>query len=200
MPEVPRLCFWALQASFSNGSDRLGAAHLGLQWNRRFPGGRAVNWGGYGADGQVLAGSLSPLASTSDDPNTRDFHWEPGRPYRLRIEQAEPGWWRGMVVSEGQAVEVRRLPGGGDRLVSLVVWSEIFSRCDDPPVEVTWSSPWIDPIPPGAPNAPLTYRVTYQPVDRGGCSNTDIVAEQGRVRQVTNRRRRIIEGSRIPVG
>ena len=46
-PPVPTLYFWALQASFLDGSGRsYGAAHTGLQWNPRHPGGQAVNWGG----------------------------------------------------------------------------------------------------------------------------------------------------------
>ena len=47
-PTVAALYFWALQASFLDAAGQsYGAAHTGLQWNSRHPGGRAVNWGGY---------------------------------------------------------------------------------------------------------------------------------------------------------
>ena len=84
-PTVPRLYFWALQASFADG----GAAHTGLQWQ---PTRRAVNWGGYGPDGRILSGSASALASSVEDPNTRDCPWEPGRGYDFRIFRAPSGW------------------------------------------------------------------------------------------------------------
>lgn len=120
-PPVDRLCFWALQVSFSDGRTRTGGAHLGLQWNPRYPGSRAVNWGGYASGGSILDGTVSPLPSAPNDRNTRDSPWEPGVPYRLRIEPAEPGWWAGIVTNaSGESVEVRRLAGGGDRLEAPV--------------------------------------------------------------------------------
>lgn len=89
-PATDRLVFWALQVSFVKPGG--GGAHLGLQWNRRHPGGTAVNWGGYAPDGSLLSGSASPLPSTPDDPNTRDLLWWPRRPYRLSIIPVEePG-------------------------------------------------------------------------------------------------------------
>ena len=44
-PQVPRLYFWALQASFASGSRFHGGAHIGLQWNTRHPGGTAARRG-----------------------------------------------------------------------------------------------------------------------------------------------------------
>jgi hypothetical protein len=118
-PPVDRLCFWALQASFSDGTRRTGGAHLGLQWNPRYPGWRAVNWGGYSAAGSILDGTVSPLPSAPNDRNTRNYPWEPGAAYRLRIEPAEPGWWAGVITDpDGNRTEVRqsgrgRRPAGG---------------------------------------------------------------------------------------
>ena len=83
-----RLYFWALQTSFISDSGTHGAAHIGLQWNPRHPGHKAVNWGGYGDTSDVrsiLDGTPSPLPSTPADPNTRDYPWQQGVPYRLRV-------------------------------------------------------------------------------------------------------------------
>ncbi len=63
-PAVDRLYFWALQAVFAEPDG--GAAHLGLQHNRRHPGAGAANFGGYspGSEGGLLDGIESPLPST----------------------------------------------------------------------------------------------------------------------------------------
>jgi hypothetical protein len=89
-PAVAKTYFWALQASFTddNGGDH-GAAHLGLQWDPPHPNSGAVNWGGYPPQNDnwkvTLTGSDSPLPSTTNDPNTRDYPWQVGVRYRLRI-------------------------------------------------------------------------------------------------------------------
>ena len=72
-PIVDRLVFWALQVSFVQPGG--GGAHLGLQHHPRFPASSAANWGGYAppGEGDLLEGSQSPLPSTPNDPNTRDF-------------------------------------------------------------------------------------------------------------------------------
>jgi hypothetical protein len=198
-PPVDRLCFWALQASFSDGSKRTGGAHLGLQWNPKFPGFRAVNWGGYAAGGGILPGSESPLPSTPDDRNTRDFSWQPGVGYRLRIEPAEPGWWAGIVEEpDGAAVEVRRLRCDGDRLEAPVVWSEIFTRCEEGPVSVRWSDPLATGD--GGGTTPNRYLVSYQDVARGGCTNTSVIPNDGFVVQRTATYRGVAQGSTIPTG
>jgi len=198
-PTVDRLCFWALQASFTDGRVRTGGAHLGLQWNPKYPDSRAVNWGGYHEGGSILDGTVSPLRSTTGDRNTRDLWWEPGRPYRLRIEPAEPGWWAGKLTDDrDNVVEVRRLHGGGSRLVAPMVWSEVFARCDDPQVSATWSDPVFELD--GVRRTPTHYQVNYQGVDRGGCTNTSSTVVDGGVRQVTNTTRLIPQGAVIPTG
>ena len=197
-PPVERLCFFALQASFSDGTRRTGGAHLGLQWNPRYPRWRAVNWGGYHSGGSILEGTVSPLPSAPNDRNTRDYSWEPGEPYRLRIEPAGSGWWSGVVTGpDGVPIEVRRLAGGGDRLEAPVVWSEIFARCDDPSVGVRWSDPsmlvgdtWVKPE---------RYRVNYQAYDKGGCSNTTVLGTPAGVMQITSTERLVEQGAVVPV-
>ena len=51
------------------------------------------------------------------------------------ISSAAEGGWAGTVGG----VRVRTLAAGGDRLDALMVWSEVFARCDAPPVAVRWS-------------------------------------------------------------
>lgn len=77
-PEAAELYFWALQAGFAGlGGDRLGAAHLGLQWYPAHPGSTAVSRGGHSDAGGVLAGTESALPSATGNPNTCDLAWEP---------------------------------------------------------------------------------------------------------------------------
>ncbi len=130
-PRVDDLYFWAMQASFLDGSGTThGAAHTGLQWNRRHPGFRAVNWGGYGQAADVtsiLEGSESELASTPGDRNTRDYPWRVGAPYRLAVARSERGWTGSITdVERASTVLIRELFAGGDRLGGFVVWSELF--------------------------------------------------------------------------
>lgn len=196
-PAVDRLYFWALQASFADGVSDQGAAHLGLQWNRGHPGGRAANWGGYGPDGQVLKGSPSALPSAPNDPNTRDYPWEPGRPYRLRISPApgRPGRWRGEVTDlvTGRAEVIRHLDAGGDRLTSPLVWSEVFARCDHPSVKVRWSG--LEAVgATGRRMAPRGLSVSYEPGRAGGCDNTTVAPDDAGILQVTNAKRLVAHG------
>lgn len=98
-PRVSALYFWALQVDFSDDRGVWGGAHTGLQWNRRYPGGTAVNWGGYASaerGGAVLPGTRSDLSGFADDPNTLSYEWTPGREYRLRVFRSPetPGAWR----------------------------------------------------------------------------------------------------------
>lgn len=177
VPAVPALVFWALQASFVDGSEggrRHGAGHLGLQWYPAHPGSTAVNWGGYGPDGRELRGSASALPSATGNPNTRDLAWRPARPYRLRIAPAPDGGWRGTVVDASSGVEttIRDLHAGGTHLDGLVVWSEVFADCEAPAGVVRWGGlrvrgedgRWV-----GVPRV----RVGYQAVVDGGCVTTD---------------------------
>lgn len=168
-PTVDRLHFWALQASFVEGSGlgrRLGGGHTGLQHHPRHPGGTAVNWGGYGADGRELDGSTSALPSALANPNTRDLAWEAGRPYRLSIHRGVQGW-----AASVDDVAIRDLHVGGHHLASLMVWSEVFAACDDPSSAVRWSD-LSGVTADGAVVRPWAVRTRYQSVGEGGCSNT----------------------------
>lgn len=189
-PAVDRLYFWALQVGFVEGGVDRGAAHVGLQWNRRHPGSRAANWGGYAPGGGLLPGSVSPLPSAPDDPNTRDFPWEPGRPYRLRVSRSPdaPGAWRGEVadLATGEVTVVRDLLAGGDAVVRPVVWSEVFARCEHPSVTVRWSG--FEAVTAGGERVvPDGLAVNYQATAAGGCDNTRTEPDgAGGVLQVTN--------------
>ena len=183
-PEVSRLAFFALQASFWSPGHHHGGAHTGIQWNPRHPRNLAVNWGGYDDGGAILAGTESSLASTPLDPNTRDFAWMPGARYRLTIGprspgDGSPGRWPARIegLDTGEDVVVRHLLCDGDHLRSPVVWSELFTRCDDPPIEVRWS----DPSALGLDGEPVPVnrgRVTYQAYDAGGCTNTTVETDR----------------------
>ena len=200
-PAVDSLYFWALQASFAEGGRDRGGAHVGLQWNNRHPGNRAVNWGGYAAGGSLLEGTESPLPSTPHDPNTRDYAWQPGRPYQLRVSPApgQSGFWQGAVTDlvSGEATVVRSLAAGGDRLLAPVVWSEVFARCDDPSVSVRWSG--LEGVTAdGNMVVPRGLTVNYQARPAGGCDNTDVaIDDEGGVLQTTNTPRTVALGSVI---
>lgn len=201
VPAVEDLYFWAVQISFLSGGQPMGGAHLGLQWNRRHLGSTAVNWGGYSTKGSLLAGTPSSLPSTPGDPHTRDFPWTTGTVYRLRVQPgATEGWWRGSVLDEstGEVTTIRELHGGGDLLGAPVVWSEVFAKCDDPSVKVRWSRP--ESVVGSSRMTPEAYRVSFQPVERGGCSNTDVWLDGSGVVQATSTPRRVPDGSLIPIG
>lgn len=177
LPGVPRLYFWALQASFPGGA----GAHLGLQWgadpSRRL---RHVNWGGYGANGAELSGTTSRLPSSFSNPNTRDFDWEPDRPYRLRICREGQGWagWIDDTL-------VRCLDAPGDTLRDPMVWSEVFADCDDPAVSVRWSG--LEVVTRAGRRVPVDSVVAnYQHKSAGGCDNTSSGAHGGAFVQTTN--------------
>ncbi len=196
-PTVDRLYFWALQASFLDGSTDCGSAHLGLQRNRSHPDHGAANWGGYAPDGQVLDGSVSGLPSTPNDPNTRDYPWQPNRRYRLRISPADRGW-QGEVtdLTTGRTTVIRVLNAGGDRLAAPVVWSEVFARCDHPSVTVRWSG--LEAVArSGRRVAPAGLSVSYEPSRAGGCDNTDVAVDEVGILQVTNTRRTTPPGATL---
>jgi hypothetical protein len=195
-PSVDRLYFWALQASFLDGSVSHGAAHLGLQWNPRYPEHRAVNWGGYDPQGAVLPGSDSALPSKPSNRNTRDFPWLPGRKYRLRIHPSTGGW-RGEVtdLETGVATVVRDLHAGGVHLGRLIVWSELFCDCADPPSVVAWSDPAAIGL-SGEHLAPRAFRVNYK---AEGCPNTNVYTDGDRVYQATASDRITPQGSLVAV-
>jgi hypothetical protein len=192
-PEVDELYFWALQVSFRDAHGaRHGGGHLGLQWNPRHPDARAANWGGYAPAGRVLDGSLSALPSTPNDVNTRDMWWEPGRPVRLRVARAPAGdGWAGSI----DGVTIRTLHAGGEQLDGLMVWSEVFARCDDPPVSARWSGFYAETA-GGEVFAPEAVAVNYQRRDAGGCDNTTALAPgDGSIRQITCAERQVPQGA-----
>ena len=183
-PEVSRLAFFAIQASFWSPDRHEGGAHTGIQWNPRHPRNLAVNWGGYDHGGAILPGTESSLPSAPLDPNTRDFAWAPGARYRLTIgprtsDVRSPGRWPARIegLDTGEDVVVRYLLCDGDHLRSPVVWSELFTRCDDPPIEVRWSEPSALSL-DGEPVAVDRGRVTYQAYDAGGCTNTTVESDR----------------------
>lgn len=190
-PAVPHLYFWALQASFVDGTRAHGAGHLGLQWYAAHPGNTALNWGGYDAAGRELSGTASDLPSAPRNPNTRDFPWAPGRPYRLTIGTgSRAGAWVGSVNGRG----VRELHAGGSGLAGLMVWSEVFARCEDPSVRVRWSA-FSATTQNGLVVAPDRLAVSYQSRADGGCANTSVRVDGGVAEQVTNARREVRPGS-----
>jgi hypothetical protein len=197
-PVVDHLYFWALQVGFTGA----GAAHLGLQWNRAFPGFGAVNWGGYAGDGSLLRGTESRLPSTPGDPNTRDYPWQPRRPYRLRVHSADDGLWRGEVtdVSTGVATTVRDLIAPSPFLTDVMVWSEVFARCDDPSVTARWSD-FVAVDERGNRFEPVALIANYQSRADGGCANTtSALDDQGRALQITNAERSAEGGAILELG
>jgi len=196
-PVVDHLYFWAVQVAFPGA----GAAHLGLQWNHRHPGFGAVNWGGYAVNGSLLAGTESLLPSTPADPNTRDYPWEPEHAYRLRVHRADRDAWRGEVtdLTTGDATTVRDLMAAAPFLGDPIVWSEVFARCDDPPVIVRWSDFEVV-TDRGDRFAPTALTVNYQSHADGGCANTTSeVDEAGGVLQSTSTDRVTPQGTALPV-
>ncbi len=200
-PAVSRLYFWALQVDFTDGRSTVGGGHTGLQWNPRYEGSTAVNWGGYDAQsrgGGVLPGSSSALPGFPDDPNTRGYPWRPGRPHRLRVYRSpdRPGAWRADMtdVLAGKTSLIRELFGGGTYLSAPVVWSEVFADCDAPSVAVRWSElKGVDAQ--GVELTPSGVQVNYQSEEAGGCSNTTVALEDGNILQVTGVPRTVEQGS-----
>lgn len=203
-PTVSRLYFWALQANFVGPAGPGGGAHLGLQFHPDYPGSTAVNWGGYRHGGGELDGTASALPGALGNVNTRDYAWQPGRPYRLRIDRSpdRPGWWQGSVRAlnppDAAWVTVRALHGGGTHLNSLMTWSEVFARCEHPPVAVRWSDPaaFDDD---GGVHRPALMSVNYQSHAEGGCANTTAVADPLGICQRTGTARLVPQGAVINV-
>jgi len=211
-PRTEALYFWALQVDFLSGGRVWGGAHTGLQWNKRYPGYGAVNWGGYASPergGFVLPGTTSPLDGFSDDPNTVAYAWERGRPYRLRVFRSPDilGAWRAEVTDlvGGTTTTIRDLlpqPRGeavDSFLVRPMVWSEVFADCDAPSVTVRWSDlAAVDEA--GLVIRPEAVRVNYQAEQAGGCPNTTAVPDgAGGILQVTNTRRLVEQDARLTI-
>jgi hypothetical protein len=181
------------------------AGHLGPQWCP--PSRRCVNWGGYGPDGSELEGSVSALPASDGNPNTRDHPWAPGSPHRLRIERGDAVGtadrrraWRGSIseVGRDRATVVRDLYAAGDRLDSVMVWSEVFARCDDPPTTVRWGGfTLIDED--GHRVVVDAADVNYQRIADGGCVTTDVETEGRWFVQRTGAVRNTPQGTRLRV-
>lgn len=198
-PTVAKLYFWALQVTFSDASGReFGGAHTGLQWNPRHARSTAVNWGGYGVTAEVssiLPGSSSPLRSTVNDVNTRDFPWLPGRPYRFVVFRVADGWAADVIdMQSGARARIRTLYAGGDRLTNMVVWSEIFADCVDPPTEVRWSG-FSARTASGRVLSPSAVGLTFP--DGGACPNNDSRVDADWLLQLTNTVRRSRDGQSL---
>ncbi len=199
-PAVPTLYFWALQASFLDGSGRsYGAAHTGLQWNPRHPGGRAVNWGGYAQAADVtsvLEGSDSPLDGIPGDRNTRNFAWLPGVPYRFTIHPGVAGWAATVTdLTTGSGVTIRELYAAGDRLGGFVMWSELFCRGRDPSSAVRWSQPQALTA-SGRTIVPRSLHATFP--DGREWRDLDVVVDGVGVQQVTTTGR-TLRGGVVPL-
>jgi hypothetical protein len=188
VPVVPRLYFWALQVSFPSGA----GAHLGLQWGADAPRRMChVNWGGYGPDGRELSGSSSALPSSFGNPNTRDYDWEPDRPYRLRISRDDEGWagWVGDTL-------VRHLDVPDGSLLDPMVWSEVFADCDHPAVTVHWSD--LTVLTRSGKQVPIRAAIArYQSRNEGGCTNTSSTVDGDAFVQTTSTPRRSAAGTRL---
>lgn len=204
-PAVSRLYFWALQVSFAGGAHLHGGAHLGLQWNPRFPLGGAVNWGGYAPGGSLLPGSKSHLPSARHDPNTRDYPWVSGHRYRLRVARSGESAdgliaWRGTVthLESGETTRVRELHTRGEYLLKPMVWSEVFARCEHPTTVVRWSE-LAAVSADGRDLRPRSVRVNYQSRADGGCDNTTAGTDEIGLLQVTNARRRVPQDATLAV-
>jgi len=144
----------------------------------------AVNWGGYDCDRRHPAGNGVVLAVHAPRPNTRDFAWEPGARYRLTIGPAPPasraragGRPGSRVSTPARTCWCATSCATGDHLRSPVVWSELFTRCDDPPIEVRWSEPSALGL-DGEPVPVDRGRVTYQAYEAGGCTNTTVEPDE----------------------
>ncbi len=207
-PRVKALYFWALQVDLADERGVWGGGHTGLQWNRRYPDGTAVNWGGYASQSQggvVLAGTTSPLGGFPDDPNTLAYSWQPERPYRLRVYPSPEtrGAWRAEVTDLASAVTstIRDLlpppgrGGTGSHLARPLVWAEVFAECDAPSVTVRWSElQAVDDN--GVVLHAEAVKVNYQSWSAGGCPNTTVAVDQaGGVLQVTNTPRLVEQGA-----
>ena len=206
-PAVNRLYFWAMQASFGRDRRMHGAAHLGLQWNPRFPDSTAVNWGGYGPTGTrgLLRGSVSGLPSARNDANTRDYSWTSGRRYRLSIAPAGHGpdelyAWEGAVLDmeTGESTVVRHLYTRGAYLLAPMVWSEVFARCEHPRITVRWSGLKAVTL-EGDEVVPRAVRVNYQSRMEGGCDNTTVSLDELGILQATASQRQVPQGATLPI-
>ena len=79
----------------------------------------------------------------------------------------------------------------------MMVWSEVFARCDDPSVVVRWSDLSVTTA-SGAAH-PDRLAVSYQTKLDGGCDNTSVRIARGVAEQHTNVPREIPPGAVLPL-
>ncbi len=205
-PKVERLFFWALQVSFLEGGKPFGAGHMGLQYHPDYPGGGAVNWGGYHGSASTgsgeLPGSALSISSTLNNPNTGDYPWMADRAYRYRIYRSPERGWRGSVTDTETGIEtvIRDLWCPGSELGQIVVWTEAFAHCDEPSVAIQWSDFQAVTL-SGTTLRPNGLRVNYQRVADGGCITTNsLLGSNGRsVSQITGTTRTTKQGTVLPL-
>lgn len=198
-PAVDKLYFWALQANFEQGGLRRGGAHFGLQYHPSYPGGGAVNWGGYhDGGGGELEGSLSALPSALDNINTRTYPWSANRLYRYRIFRSPDRGWRGTItdLSTGEETVVRDLWIDADNMIGPMVWTEAFADCGDKPAAVRWTEMAVVTT-EGNRHQVSSVRINYQSHADGGCTNTTIAADGMGFVQRTGTERLLSTGSTI---
>ncbi len=205
-PEVERLFFWALQVSFLEGGKPFGAGHMGLQYHPDYPGGGAVNWGGYHGSASTgsgeLPGSALNISSTLNNPNTGDYPWLPGRNYLYRIYRSPERGWRGSVTDTETGIEtvIRDLWCPGSELGQIVVWTEAFAHCDEQSVSIQWSG-FQAITRSGTILQPDGLRVNYQRVADGGCITTNSLlgSSPSSASQVTGTTRTTKQGTVLPL-
>jgi hypothetical protein len=226
-PQVPFLYFWALQMDFEEGGLTWGGGHTGLQWNPRFSGNTAVNWGGYATQergGAVLPGTTSSLPAFTGDPHTVAYRWRPERPYRLRVHPSPEvlGGWRAEItdVTSGRATAIRDLlrPGTGGKSAGGASGSSVSSAGSgqaatshlraplvwsevfaacDAPSVVVRWSEFEAITEDGSVLRPEAMRVNYQTHQAGGCANTTVRRDGTGLLQITGASREIGQGTRL---
>ena len=201
-PQVNRIYFWALQASFYKDLTRKGGAHFGLQHNPRHNDNKAVNWGGYNNSGKVLSGTVSDLPSTPNDVNTRDYTWHPNTRYRYRIYQSDISHlWRGEItnLTTGEKTIVRDLEIDATHMTQPMVWTECFADCNASSAAVAWSGFEATTL-SGGIIKPSLAKANYQTHAKGGCANTNSFSEVNGIIQKTNTTRTTKQGSMLRLG
>ena len=184
-PPVDELYFWALQASFTDGSGRRA---------RRRPPGPAVARRRTRAPAPPTGAATRPAAailpgseSALPSAHRQRQHPRPGGsracPTALDDRAGAPA--AGLGRARSTAPSCARLAAGGDRLDGLMVWSEVFARCDDPPVAVRWSGFAATVADRRGPLARRPCAVNYQARGRRRLRQHDGRGRRRRRRQLT---------------
>jgi hypothetical protein len=108
--------------------------------------------------------------------------------------------WSGTVVDLESGVKtlVRDLYTRGAGLLSPMVWTESFARCEHPSAVVRWSD--LEAITEdGRVLHPGHVRVNYQARRDGGCDNTTVSVDELGVLQTTASRREVPQGAILPI-